>query len=404
MTFDIIELAQAMCHSIGMLLSCYKVSEDQFQSISNSGLDIERLFEESGIKRKLCNENYELNNPLFVSNSINCIWIAVQSGKESKDIIYIIGPTLIGSISKELVMKYYYQKGVSLEDAAEITKQYEKIPIVPYSVVLQFFNLVFYVFNGKKADLTNLTLSSLQVQDLSVKRNEEEIYNIQQRDFSMAMEAEKYIHDCIRNGDLNRLKERRMNASIVLTNLGPNEIRSYKNTFIIAIALITRAAMDGGLPVETAFPLSDMYILQIESISEITPVMELFNEAIIDFATRVQKNKYKLSYSKPINKCCGYIVANVNNSLKVTEIAKVIGLHEDTLAKRFKKEVGTSITEYIRQTKIEEAKMLLLHSDKTLTEVSNLLGFSTQSQFIVSFKRVIGKTPNEFRKERNKLK
>ena len=401
MNFDMIDLAKAMCHSTGILLSRYYISEDKFQSISDYDLDLGRLFELSRTKQKLHGLNFKLDEPLFVSNSINCIWIALSSDKED-NIIYILGPTLIGSISKELVINYHCQKSLSVQEAVDISKLYEKIPIAPYPVILQTINFINYLLNGEAADLANLGLDNSQVQELSIKRNEDEIYNIQQRNFALGLEAEKFIHDCVRIGDIKRLKERKTDAISALTNLGPNAIRSYKNILIVGVALITRAAMDGGLPVETAFPLSDMYILQIEGMSEITPIMELYNKAIFDFAARVQKSKYKLSYSKLINKCCGYIVANVNNPLQVKEIAEVIGLHPDTLARRFKKETGTPITEYIRQTKIEEAKMLLLYTNKSLTEISNLLAYSTQSQFILSFKRVVGCTPNEFRREKIK--
>ena len=47
--------------------------------------------------------------------------------------------------------------------------------------------------------------------------------------------------------------------------------------------------------------------------------------------------------------------------------------------------------------KLEEAKSLLTHSDKTLSEISNYLCFSSQSYFQNVFKQKFGLTPKQYR-------
>ena len=50
--------------------------------------------------------------------------------------------------------------------------------------------------------------------------------------------------------------------------------------------------------------------------------------------------------------------------------------------------------------KLEEAKSMLNYSDKTVSEISEYLCFSSQSYFQNVFKRKYGMTPKEFRSGR----
>ncbi|WP_228928476.1 helix-turn-helix domain-containing protein [Leuconostoc pseudomesenteroides] len=73
-------------------------------------------------------------------------------------------------------------------------------------------------------------------------------------------------------------------------------------------------------------------------------------------------------------------------------------LRKKTLNPAFKKEYGVTITQFIRQTKVETAKELLIASNLSLLEIAELLSFSTATYFVKTFKKVTGVTPNHFRK------
>ena len=396
MTMNTKDWINSMYQSLGILLFFYNEKENQILiSPDQCDINAKGLLEHSVIRDQLKASNRKNGQPFIVSNSVNMIWIVIPTQREPDCDVCIIGPTLISSISKDQVIKFYCQCGLSIQEAAMLSKEYEKISIIPYPFLLQQYQYIYYVLIGEKPDITNLGIEA-ENSKITIRKNEEKYYLSQQQDFALSIEAEQLLRDCVRNGKVDWLRQSKANL-IDLSGLGPNEIRSLKNTFIIAIALMTRAAMEGGLPVETAYPLSDMYILQLEYMTEVTKIVDLYYRSSIDFATKVRNNKFKVNYSKLINQCCGYIFENVNNPLRVSDIAKEFVLHPDTLSKKFKTETGIAITEYIRSVKVEEAKMFLLHTDKTLTEISNLLSYSSQSHFIVSFKNVEGITPNEFR-------
>lgn len=395
-----LEWISSFKNSIGLIISLYNSQTDELLVGQEIDFDYKLLVMQEELLPRMQGNGIE--HSLFISNSLNCIWILVpiqnRDRFEKKYDFCIIGPTLISSVSKEQITKYYYSMGLNLEPAMLIAKQYEKMPIISYSYFMHFYYYVYHFLNGKRAELEKLGYMNLdELVNPRVKVNSEEFYQQNKQDFAFYISDENFLRDCVRSGNVEWVKRRQMSVQTQTTILGPDEIRSMKNTLIIGISIITRAAIQGGLPAEVAFPLSDMYILRLESLKEMTLIADTYQQALLDFTTKVKNNRFHLNYSHLINKTCEFILANVDNPIKVGDIAKGMGIHPDTLAKRFKSETGIAILDFIREAKAEEAKILLTYSDKSLCEISNILAFSSQSQFIISFKRVTQMTPSEYR-------
>lgn len=64
-----------------------------------------------------------------------------------------------------------------------------------------------------------------------------------------------------------------------------------------------------------------------------------------------------------------------------------------------KKETGKTAQEYIQDKIISLAKDLILSTDKTINEISYELGYQYSQHFNRIFKKNVGKTPNEYRKQ-----
>ena len=82
-------------------------------------------------------------------------------------------------------------------------------------------------------------------------------------------------------------------------------------------------------------------------------------------------------------------------------IANLIGYNQRYMCTKFMEEVGISISQYMVLMQMDKAKELLQNSDLKVQEISTLLGFSDITLFNKSFKRCIGITPREYRKQRN---
>jgi AraC family transcriptional regulator len=87
-------------------------------------------------------------------------------------------------------------------------------------------------------------------------------------------------------------------------------------------------------------------------------------------------------------------------SISLTEVAEFADVHPVSLARAFRRKYGCTVGEYVRQLRIEFACQKLAGSDASLVDIALLAGFSEQSHFSRTFKRLTGLTPSEYRSSR----
>ncbi|MEM7658989.1 MAG: AraC family transcriptional regulator [Bacteroidota bacterium] len=78
------------------------------------------------------------------------------------------------------------------------------------------------------------------------------------------------------------------------------------------------------------------------------------------------------------------------------ELARIIGLNEYQLKVGFKNVYGKSVFQYLTEYKMEYARKLLDEQHLRVNEVSDKVGYSSPSHFIVAFKRHFGVTPKKY--------
>ncbi len=79
------------------------------------------------------------------------------------------------------------------------------------------------------------------------------------------------------------------------------------------------------------------------------------------------------------------------------EFASRLGIHTNHLNKALREHTGKTTTEHIAEYVKKEAVAQLLHSDWTMAEITQSLGFNHTSNFITFFKKQTGQTPHQFR-------
>lgn len=83
----------------------------------------------------------------------------------------------------------------------------------------------------------------------------------------------------------------------------------------------------------------------------------------------------------------------------VEDICRRLGMSRSTLYRFGKNVLGCSISDYINQVRITEAKRLLRRTEQPISAIAQACGYSSDTSFYRAFKSQVGKTPNEFRKE-----
>ena len=97
-----------------------------------------------------------------------------------------------------------------------------------------------------------------------------------------------------------------------------------------------------------------------------------------------------------------YLKKNVSSRITLEDICEKFNYSRSFISKIFKEETGESPISYFNREKIEEAKRLLLESDKLVAEISETLGYSEPKYFGAQFKKAEGLTPLEYRRKHTK--
>lgn len=101
----------------------------------------------------------------------------------------------------------------------------------------------------------------------------------------------------------------------------------------------------------------------------------------------------------PVQRAMDYIRCNISRDLSRTEIAEAIFLSPEYLSHLFKKETGSSLSEYIVTEKMRLAQQLLRDSSMQISEVAQKVGYSNFSYFSQVFKKHLGLSPVEYRNQ-----
>jgi len=98
-----------------------------------------------------------------------------------------------------------------------------------------------------------------------------------------------------------------------------------------------------------------------------------------------------------IELACKIIKESNEKKICVQDLASQLNIGYESLRKLFKQKVGVSPNFYIIQTRINAAKELLLMPDINISEIAFQLGYSDYFSFAKQFKKIVGKSPSEFR-------
>lgn len=209
---------------------------------------------------------------------------------------------------------------------------------------------------------------------------------------------EKLRHRVITEGRVEELEEALQIPPDGTTGiLSDNELRHQKNMLIAAITTFTRAAIDGGLPEELAFAMSDSYIQNGEKCTDSQDVHRIYMRAFREFTCAVAE-KGKKHYSAKIAAVMHYVHIHLHETITLETAAAAAGFSACHLSRVFRQETGMSLVDYIQKERVEASRYMLIYSDYTLAVISEYLNFSTQSYFIKIFKKHTGMTPAQYRK------
>lgn len=139
----------------------------------------------------------------------------------------------------------------------------------------------------------------------------------------------------------------------------------------------------------------DHYPLAAQNVLNILLIKIFRKNAFTVEKTVAQKLNKDIAYVK------NYIEQSFSEEITLDSLAKLSHINKYYLAHSFKTIIGVSPIEYLISIRIRESKILLKTTNYPISYISVIVGFSSQSFFSQSFKRVTTMTPSKYRKRSN---
>jgi Response regulator containing CheY-like receiver domain and AraC-type DNA-binding domain len=120
----------------------------------------------------------------------------------------------------------------------------------------------------------------------------------------------------------------------------------------------------------------------------------------VDYLKSISNNRMKKKiYSREIAIALKYIKEHYYENISLQKIAGMVELSPHYLSSLFKSEFGSGLIGYVTQFKIEKAKELLMNTNLKSYEIAEKVGFTDESYFSRTFKKITGIRPIEYKKQ-----
>lgn len=323
----------------------------------------------------------------------------------SVDELILLGPVYSIFVGEKTLQKFKAAHDWPMEH--EILRQFLRaIPTYSYS---HFANLILFVSLILTNEVHDIfqpeNFGDIKVTTEIASKHIRAVYSSQiEQKYHGTYSFEQQLLGYVKQGNTSGLKELLSNFPkqnyMSEGELAGDPLRQMKNIFIGNITLIGKnAAIPGGMDVEETYQLIDTYIQECEKLHSVDDVQKLQYNMLLDFTNRVVQVSIPATVSATVFKCLEFIDIHYIDNISILDITEHLKLSKSYISKHFKEDVGMTIGEYILNKKIEHAKTLLAYTDKSLSEISEHLNFSSQSYFHNVFRRTVGITPKVYRQK-----
>lgn len=222
---------------------------------------------------------------------------------------------------------------------------------------------------------------------LPTEGSDSDIFPEFNRHFSEAIDklSEREINECF-----TTLKKQLIQASSLSGHALIQSVRE-------AVLFYVSSMQKNGLTIPDKETFLDNFQKSLNNQNSWQDVISLLYKNILE-SFKSACNARKQEAGKPIREAKNYIKANLKDNLTLEQVSSVAGFNSSYFSFLFKKETGTTFSEYVIQVRMEKAKELLKTTDWNISLICEEVGYNDLKNFTKNFKKYTGLRPNEFRK------
>lgn len=390
-------LLQTACN---LAVWCFDKNGHLYFSTSPHAKELGSFFEIGGCKEYALTEGIHYDKPFLMSDSLGLLWVGefARINKNLGTVLVLMGPAFVSETSAKTLDEKMREKDISLSMRSIGRKVLLDVPVLTMPAMHQYIKMLHYSATKK-----NLQIKDIIYQHDSAKASEEALIQPQYEkhflDYEKSHAREQMIMQCIRDGNFNYTHlVGELGLRTVPDNYGTGDpLREAKNTVMIFTAMCSRAAIEGKLSIKAAKEIEVRYIRRIEKCTTVTQITNIRQAVIAEYVSRVHELAATCGISQSVRDCCDYVKNYFMEPITLTDIAKSVCYSEYYLTRKFQKEMGMSLRDYINRVRLEYAKILLISTEDSIQQISEKVQFGTRNYFTRVFRQQEGCTPSEYR-------
>ena len=344
------------------------------------------------------NTNANERHIIIFTTNMECTYVMTRLPDSHK--IFFCGPYTYESITDEISIEICNSNNIpaSLYDFMQM--HYSSLPYISDENVIDgIMRCLGKMLWGDK---------DFQIINTRLQGNPDEYYEDayaeptteMQKELENRYEIERTLIESISHGDYEASKAF-FNSNFKLKQRFPDSLRDLRNQLIIMNTLCRKAAEQGMVHPIYLDDTSRKFAIKIENTSSMSQLNNMKKEIIRKYCALVRSHSLR-NYSKPIQEAINYINIYLAEDLTLSAIARRLNLNSSYLSTLFRKEVGTTLTNYVNETRIKQAIYLLNVSTRPIQEIASLCGIHDVNYFTRLFKKIKKMTPSQYRAEINK--
>ncbi|MGN8737939.1 helix-turn-helix transcriptional regulator [Bilifractor sp. HCP3S3_D3] len=337
--------------------------------------------------------------PHILDGKLGLVWIAewvqLQNGGR---FLVILGPTYLKNTSVEDSLMALDRQGISQHLRRQYLNVLGDVPVLSFEMLRQYACMLHYTCYQEA--VSPLTLAPQTASVREGKPEDSERF-ADRNDYERMTAFEEMLLQQLSEGAAPQPMADSYPGE--LQNFGLDSMRQIKDNLLIFTALCARTAVKSGVPVYTAKTMENEWIRRIEDARGFSRAWKIRASMYNAFLRQVRQTRESTGLSKAVRDCRSYIQANYMNEISLEEIARHCGYAEYYLSRKFAKETGMKISDYIHSVRVDAAKLLLVTTSREIQDISDLLHFGNRSHFDRVFRQHVGVSPAKFREQGGQL-
>lgn len=173
-------------------------------------------------------------------------------------------------------------------------------------------------------------------------------------------------------------------------------LRTRKNGMVIRNTTCRISAGLGGVPPHYLHLISEKYGILIEQAPSVDFLLRKISPKMFEEYCDLVANFSVSKYSSTIKEIVLYISKHIEEQITVSRLAEIFHINTSHLSRKFKKETGYTVSEYVNRQKIDAAQLLFSMGHTVSIEVADILGYNSYSYFSNTFKKITGESPAKY--------